>query len=46
MSRRGKQLQKLIKQMTQKKKKKPLKKSSRVVALEGKRFFKRGGKAK
>ncbi len=44
MSKRAKQLQKLIKEMTQKKKKKPAKKSSRVIALEGRRFFKRGGK--
>ena len=44
MSKRAKQLQKLIKEMTQKKKKKPAKKSSRVIALEGRRHFKRGGK--
>jgi hypothetical protein len=44
MSKRAKQLQKLIKEMTQKKKKKPAKKSSRVIALEGRRYFKRGGK--
>ena len=31
--------------MGQKKKKKPMKKSSRVVALEGQKFFRRGGRA-
>ena len=30
--------------MGQKKKKKPMKKSSRVVALEGIKFFRRGGR--
>jgi|TARA_X000000950_G_scaffold266170_1_gene341361 hypothetical protein len=40
-----KNIQKLLKQMGQKKKKKPMKKSSRVVALEGKKFFRRGGRA-
>ena len=40
-----KNIQKLLKQMGQKKKKKPMKKSSRVVALEGKKYFRRGGRA-
>jgi|TARA_R100001509_G_C4777937_1_gene185333 hypothetical protein len=40
-----KNIQKLLKQMGQKKKKKPTKKSSRVVALEGKKYFRRGGRA-
>ena len=40
-----KSIQKLLKQMGQKKKKKPTKKSSRVVALEGKKYFRRGGRA-
>ena len=40
-----KSIQKLLKQMGQKKKKKPTKKSSRVVALEGEKFFRRGGRA-
>ena len=39
-----KNIQKLLKQMGQKKKKKPIKKSSRVVALEGKKYFRRGGR--
>ena len=39
-----KNIQKLLKHMCQKKKKKPTIKSSRVVALEGKKYFRRGGR--
>ena len=43
---RKKNLQKMLKMLQQgKKKKKPTKPSSRLEALRGKKYFKRGGKA-
>ena len=40
-----KNLQKLLKTLQGKKKKKPTKPSARLEALRGKKFFRRGGKA-
>ena len=39
-----KNLQKLLKTLQDKKKKKPAKPSARLEALRGKKYFKRGGK--
>ena len=42
---RKKNLQKLLKTLQGKKKKKPTKPSARLEALKGKKYFRRGGRA-
>mgnify|MGYP003114755145 CR=1 FL=1 len=39
-----KNIKKLLKAMASKQKKKPVKKTSRIIALEGKKNFRRGGR--
>jgi inosine/xanthosine triphosphate pyrophosphatase family protein len=44
MAKRKPNIKKLLQQMGQKKKRKAPQKTARVVALEGKKFFRRGGR--